>query len=188
MRRLDTPARKSEDLPASIAVSALRGTGVTKPDPWSSLALRVSLPVKNGIVVSRPFIVQDRDVELRQSGQTGSSVRLRSDPSHEYRENSVAMGTGEPIVAKPPLDIEKEERSVRTIRVAGKRLLIGFCSGGFLIAVALHGCGGSSEPIEIPEAAKKSLLQKKLDYEHRSTKSPRTGPSKSKGPTGTPRP
>ena len=77
---------------------------------------------------------------------------------------------------------------MRTIRVAWKRLLIGFCSGGILIAVALHGCGGSSEPIEIPDAAKKALLQKKLDYEHRSTKSAPTGPSNSKGPTGTPRP
>jgi hypothetical protein len=98
------------------------------------------------------------------------------------------MGTGEPIGAKPPLDIEKEERSVRTIRVAWKRPLIRFCSGGLLIAVTLHGCGGSSDPIEIPEAAKKALLQKKLDYMHRSTKSAPTGPSNSKGPTGTPRP
>jgi hypothetical protein len=72
MRRLDTPVRKSEDLPASIAVSALRGTGVTKQDPWSSLALWVSSPVKNGIVVSRSLIVQDRQVDLRQSGQNGS--------------------------------------------------------------------------------------------------------------------
>jgi hypothetical protein len=98
------------------------------------------------------------------------------------------MGIGESIGAKPRLDIEKEERSMRTIRAAWKRLLIGFCSGGFLIVVALHGCGGSSEPIEIPEAAKKALLQKKLDYQHRSTKSAPTGPSNSKDPTGTPRP
>ncbi len=54
--------------------------------------------------------------------------------------------------------------------------------------MALHGCGGSSEPIEIPEAAKKALLQRKLDYQHRSTKSAPTGPGNPKGPTGTPRP
>ncbi len=33
------------------------------------------ITLKNGIVVSRSFIVQDRDVESRQSGQIGSSVR-----------------------------------------------------------------------------------------------------------------
>jgi hypothetical protein len=33
MRRLNTPARKSEDLPASIADDALRGTGVSSVIP-----------------------------------------------------------------------------------------------------------------------------------------------------------
>jgi len=77
---------------------------------------------------------------------------------------------------------------VRTNRAAWKRLLIGLCSGVSLIAAALNGCGGSSEVREIPEAAKKSLFQKKVDYEHRSPKSPRTGPSNSKVPTASPRP
>jgi hypothetical protein len=76
---------------------------------------------------------------------------------------------------------------VRTNRAAWKRLLIGLCSGVSLLAATLNGCGRSSDVMEIPEAAKKSLFQKKVDFEHRSTKSPRTGPSNPKGPTASPR-
>ena len=48
----------------------------------------------------------------------------------------------------------------------------------FIAAVAaLAGCGGSSQVMEIPEGARKSLLQKKVDVQPRAAKStkPRSG-------------
>ncbi len=66
--------------------------------------------------------------------------------------------------------------------------MIGVCSGLSLIVGALNGCGGPSDPIEVSEAAKTYLAKKKADYQHRSTKSTRTGPSNPKTPTAGPRP
>ena len=91
------------------------------------------------------------------------------------------LGNDNPSAVSNDWRFDKEARPVRTSRAAWKRLLIGLCSGVSLIAAAINGCGGSSEVREIPEAAKKSLFQKKAEYEHRSTKSP-------KGSTSSPRP
>jgi hypothetical protein len=57
-----------------------------------------------------------------------------------------------------------------------------------LIVAGLYGCGGSTDVNEIPEAAKKSLFQKKVDFENRPKKAPRTGNGNANRPTGSPRP
>ncbi len=77
---------------------------------------------------------------------------------------------------------------MRTNQTACKRLLIKLCSALCLIGAAIYGCGGSSDPIQIPEEARKSLFQKKVDVEHRSTKAVGTSPSTSKSPGAGKRP
>ena len=82
----------------------------------------------------------------------------------------------------------EEARPVRTNRTAWKRRLIGPFSSVILIAAGLSGCGRSAEPIRIPEVAKTFLFKKKADYEHRSPKAIRSGPSTAKNPTKNSRP
>jgi hypothetical protein len=53
--------------------------------------------------------------------------------------------------------------------------------GLILIAAALMGCGGSSEVMEIPEAARQSVLQKKVDVQPRASKSSKPGQGSPKG-------
>jgi hypothetical protein len=48
-------------------------------------------------------------------------------------------------------------------------------SGLGLIAAQLAACGRSPEVMNLPEAARKSVFQKKVDVEHRSAKSSRSG-------------
>jgi hypothetical protein len=49
------------------------------------------------------------------------------------------------------------------------------------VAAALAGCGGSSDVMEIPEAARKSVLQKKVDVRPRAAKSSKSGPGSPSG-------
>ena len=53
--------------------------------------------------------------------------------------------------------------------------------GPILPAVGLPGCGQSSEVMEIPEAARKSVLQKKVDDQPRSSKASKPGQGSPKG-------
>jgi hypothetical protein len=48
-------------------------------------------------------------------------------------------------------------------------------------ALVLAGCGGSSEVMEIPEAARKSLVQKKVDVQPRAGKPAKSGPGSPNG-------
>jgi hypothetical protein len=50
-----------------------------------------------------------------------------------------------------------------------------------LTGVLLAGCGGSAGVQEIPEAAKKTLVKRKVDFEPRSTKSSKTGEGSMEG-------
>ena len=68
------------------------------------------------------------------------------------------MSTGDTRThRREPFDLRSERGAARADEpnsLAWKRLLIGLGSGVFVIAVSLNGCGGSSDAIEIPEAAK----------------------------------
>ena len=91
MRRLDTPARKSEDLPASMRINALRGTGVSCSKPLFSSTPsrkrpRVSVLIRSfrvreartSIPVVRPARPADRlRVDGRSDLQRGGECPLR---------------------------------------------------------------------------------------------------------------
>jgi hypothetical protein len=62
-----------------------------------------------------------------------------------------------------------------TRRSRSRRALLWLGSGLTLIAMDLAGCGRSSPVREIPEAARKSVLRKKVDVEHRPAVGPRSG-------------
>jgi hypothetical protein len=82
MRRLDTPARKSEDLPASIVDNALRGTGVPESILFLSATPGLTRPrVRFGI---GSLSVERRGRRARAS-RPGLAIRSRRDESHEAR-------------------------------------------------------------------------------------------------------
>ena len=60
---------------------------------------------------------------------------------------------------------------MRTRSQARKRRVISQFAGLSLIVAFLAGCGGSSEVKELPEASKKTLIQRKVDVEQRPAKS-----------------
>ncbi len=71
---------------------------------------------------------------------------------------------------------------MQTIVVHRRRLpgllLAGFC----LVAGTWAGCGGSTEVMELPENAKKALIQKKIDIRAREGKSAKARKTASQGP------
>jgi hypothetical protein len=57
-----------------------------------------------------------------------------------------------------------------------------------LIIAGLAGCGGSSRVMELPERARRSLIQRKVDVEPLSNKPARSGRTSVKSRTASPRP
>ena len=66
----------------------------------------------------------------------------------------------------------------------GKRLRRLLRSAIFLILAVSPGCGGSGDAVqgELPEAARKSLFQKKMDVQNRAPVKSRVGKQRTKAP------
>ncbi len=81
------------------------------------------------------------------------------------------------LALEPMPETEWEHMPLRPNR---HRLLWLAFSGSWMIAVGIAGCGRSSDVQEIPDAARKSLIQKKVDFEDRKSATNRNRPARSK--------
>jgi hypothetical protein len=70
--------------------------------------------------------------------------------------------------------------------VIGRRVVVPLWA--VLLAADLAGCGRSPEVMVVPEAARKAVFQRKVDVQHRSATTPRSGRVPSKGRATSPRP
>jgi hypothetical protein len=79
------------------------------------------------------------------------------------------------------LQRQPKDNTVRTESQPARRRLESWIAGLSLNVAILAGCAGSSDVQELPEAAKKTLVKRKVDFEPRTTKSSNTGQGPLKG-------
>ncbi len=143
MRRPDTPARESEDLPASKRSSPSReGRGLSKPP----------------------------------------NLRYRGNPKD--RDSAAALQLA---LNSSPLDpiwqSEPEKQTMRQKKPSQRTaaFVISLAVASTTTIAPLAGCDRSTTEIEIPEQAKKAIIQRKVDVTPGKARSSRTGGPPAKG-------
>jgi hypothetical protein len=158
VRRPDARARKSEDLPTSTATIALRGTGDVESYPVFLSILRFPKSVEAPASASR---CQKRFAVVHCASWVLSEIGLRSLRPTGRR--------GGPVM--------------QARRVTRCRFRLSLAGAIGLAAACCSGCGGSSQEMQLPDQARKTVERRKVDVQAPPAK-PKPGAGGSRIPSG----